>query len=108
MGETPSVIARPTQSQHPARAVIRTVFAFVASLALVIPVVVEAIGADFASVPVVATIVGVAAAVTRVLAIPQVNEFLQRWVYTSWLAANPAEEGTVTEDEVESQDFYLN
>ena len=90
--------ATPTQSQHPARATIRTIFAFVGSLAIVIPLGVEAIGADFASVPVVATVVAVAGAITRFLAVPQVNEFLQQWVFTSWLAAAPAPEQNDTSD----------
>lgn len=98
-------MATSTQSRHPARAVIRTVFAFVTSLALIVPVVVEATGLDVNSFPWLAAVVGVAALVTRVLAVPAVNEFLQRWVFTSWLAAAPADEEIADDDYVYEDDF---
>lgn len=37
---------KPTQSEHPWRATVRTVFAFVVALAAILPQVVEASGVD--------------------------------------------------------------
>lgn len=88
MGATPT----STQSRHPVRAVVRTVFAFVAAVALIIPIIVAETGLNPEVYPWLGAVVGVAAFVTRVLASPAVNAFLQRWVYTSWLAATPADE----------------
>lgn len=76
---------QPTQTQHPARAMIRTVFAGVVSLITLLPYILGAAHVD-------ATVWGgqalaVSAAVTRVLAIPAVNSWLTE--YVPWLAATP-------------------
>lgn len=79
MGET------PTQVAHPARAVIRTLFAAVVGLAALIPVVIAASGVP--TVGAVAVVLTVCGAVTRVLADPRVNAFLT--IYVPWLSAEP-------------------
>lgn len=76
----------PTQSQHPWRATARTAFAFMVGFAPLAPVIVDASGVPAAT-PGVAAALAISAGVTRVLAAPQVNDFLQRWV--PWLAAEP-------------------
>lgn len=75
----------PTQVAHPARAVVRTLFAAVVGLAALIPIVVAASGVPV--VGAVAVVLGVCGTVTRVLADPRVNAFLA--VYVPWLAAEP-------------------
>lgn len=80
---TPS--PQPTQTKHPLRATARTVFAAAVALATLLPYV--AAEAHIDTVPGVAQVLGVAAAVTRVLAIPGVNDWLQK--YLPWLAASP-------------------
>lgn len=75
----------PTQTRHPWRATVRTVFAVtVAALSLLPYVVAEA---HIDAVPGVAQLLGVAGAVTRVLAMPRVDEFLRQFL--PWLAAQP-------------------
>ena len=78
-----------TQSKYPWRAVTRTVFAVVVSVAAMAPLVYQAAtqhdpaaAGGWAGVS-----LGIAAAITRVLAAPAVNVFLQRFV--PWLAADP-------------------
>lgn len=74
-----------TQSKHPVRASLRTTAAIVVALLPVLPEIVGKLG--IATVPVVAVVLGIAAAVTRVLAIPAVEIVLRRFV--PWLAAQP-------------------
>jgi len=72
----------PTQVRHPWRSTVRTVFQALVGLASLLPYVVTE-----AHIPVegmVAQAVAVCAAVTRVMAMPQVAEFLTRFV--PWLA----------------------
>lgn len=69
--------ATPTQTRHPWRATVRTVFAGVVSIAAVWGLVVEAAGVD-QSATIVATSLAVAGAITRIMAIPQVNDLLSR------------------------------
>lgn len=84
----------PTQTVHPWRATIRTLFALLFAIATVIPYVVTGAGLDATGIG--AQVVVVATTITRVLAIPQVNDFLQQWVFTAWLAAAPAVKPLVT------------
>ena len=75
----------PTQTQHPWRATVRTVFAVVVALATLLPYVLADV-----NVPAegwVAQVLAVAAGVTRVLALPAVNALLTE--YVPWLAATP-------------------
>jgi len=80
-----------TQEEHPWRTTARTVFqgliAFSASWAIVV----EAMNLDPGLAWVSASL-AVAAAVTRVMAIPQVETFLER--FFPWLAADPAAESS--------------
>lgn len=75
----------PTQTRHPWRATARTIFALTVAGASLLPYV--AAEAHIDAVPGVAQVLGVAGAVTRVLAMPRVNEFLRDFV--PWLAATP-------------------
>lgn len=77
-----------TQVQHPYRATVRTVFALVVALLSLLPVIAMTTGID--TVPAVAQILTVAALVTRVLALPQVDAFLKD--FFPWLASAPSEE----------------
>ncbi|NLU77792.1 hypothetical protein HCA58_05150 [Micromonospora sp. HNM0581] len=76
----------PTQTRHPWRATVRTIFAVTVALLSLLPTIAVAGGVD--DVPAVAQVLGVAAAVTRVLALPGVEAFLQRFL--PWLASAPA------------------
>ncbi|MEV4417038.1 hypothetical protein [Catellatospora sp. NPDC049609] len=75
----------PTQTRHPWRATARTAFAVLVALATLAPQIAAA--ADISTVPAVVQVLAVAAAVTRVLAIPGVDELLRRWV--PWLGSEP-------------------
>lgn len=82
-------MSEPTQSRHPWRATVRTVFAAIVGLALIFPVIVDHLGV--ASVPWVAATLGVIATVTRLLAIPVVNDWLRDHL-GGLLAAEPNKE----------------
>lgn len=81
-------VATTTQGAHPWRAVIRTIFALVVAIAAMAPVIYTAIaqanpeGATGAA----AAALAIAGAITRVLALPVVESFLQRFL--PWLAAS--------------------
>lgn len=77
---------KPTQSEHPWRATVRTVFAFVVALAAILPQVVEASGVD-ETIGWVAALLAVAGGITRIMAVPGVDDLLTRFV--PWLAAAP-------------------
>lgn len=72
-------MTEPTQVRHPLRATARTVFAFIVGLAALLPVVISAAGLS-TSLPWVAAALVVAGAVTRIMAIPAVNDFLERFL----------------------------
>lgn len=76
-----------TQSRHPWRATARTIFAAAVALLTLLPVIAMTAGID--TVPAIAQVLVVAGAVTRVLALPGVERFLE--VYIPWLAASPVE-----------------
>lgn len=97
-------MATPTQSQHPWRATVRTVFAAVVGFCALAPMIVSALGLP--QVPAVVLALAVTGGITRVLAIPQVNIYLQ--VFFPWLAASPlppADEDEVPEAEEADQNF---
>lgn len=85
MGDHTLATSAPTQSAHPWRATLRTVFAFVVALAAGLPMIVDASGLSEAT-PGIATAVAVGGAVTRILALPVVNAALA--TYAPWLSAN--------------------
>lgn len=64
-----------SQTTYPWRATVRTVLAAVISIAAVWGLLVEAAGVDETT-PVVATTIAVAGAITRIMAIPAVNDLL--------------------------------
>lgn len=78
--------ATTTQSEHPVRAVVRTIFAAIIGLAAAWALIVEVLGLD-SGIPWVATSLAIAGGITRVLAIPAVNTWLQ--TFLPWLAAAP-------------------
>lgn len=80
-------IPTSTQSRHPWRATLRTVVQAALGLGLILPLIAETAG--IAAVPWVAGVITVTAAVTRVLALPQVDAWLRRWL--PWLATTPPE-----------------
>ena len=82
-------MSTPTQTRHPWRATVRTVFAVVVGVSASWGAIVTAAGVDQAE-PVVASSIALTGAITRVLALPQVEQLLQRFV--PWLAAAPADE----------------
>lgn len=77
----------PTQVRRPWRATLRTAFAGIVGFLAILPFIVEATGLDPEVYPWLAGILAAAAAVTRVMALPQVEAFLQRFV--PFLAATP-------------------
>lgn len=76
----------PTQVRRPWRATTRTALAVVIALAAMLPALVDAAGIDQAWPPAAAAL-AIAAAITRVMALPAVEGFLERFV--PWLAAEP-------------------
>lgn len=82
-------MSTPTQVQRPWRATVRTAFQFLLAAAVLLPFVVEATGLEPEVYPWLAGLLAVAASITRVMALPQVEDFLRR--FAPWLAADPAE-----------------
>lgn len=76
-----------TQVRRPWRATARTAFQALVALAVLFPVLVQTAGLDPDSAPWLLVPLGVAAGFARVMALPQVEGFLQRFV--PWLAAAP-------------------
>lgn len=74
----------PTQVQHPWRATLRTVAAFIVGVLPVLPTIVNELG--LSGVGWVMSVLAVAAAATRVLAIPAVQDWLAD--HAAWLSAN--------------------
>lgn len=85
-GEHRRVSQLPTQSAHPWRATIRTVFALLVGLAGSWSVVVQALGLD-TTWQWVTVATAIAAGITRLLALPQTEYMLHN--YFPWLAATP-------------------
>lgn len=77
--------AEPTQVRHPNRATVRTLFQAVVAFAAMWGLIVEAMDID-PGIPWVAASIAATGAITRVMALPQVNDWLARFV--PWLAAN--------------------
>jgi hypothetical protein len=83
-------VSEPTQVARPWRSTVRTVFVMMLALLSLLPIVVVTGG--IGAVHGVSQVLTVAAALQRVLVLPQVEDFLERFVFTSWLAAAPKEE----------------
>lgn len=84
-----------TQIHFPKRTTIRTAFQVLIGLAAVMPIIIATLGLPAAG-GIVGVVLAVSAGITRVMAIPAVNEFLES--HLPWLAAMPApvedEQGT--------------
>lgn len=74
----------PTQVEHSWKATIRTAFQVILALAVIAPLVVPAVGLS-TTVGVGAIVVAASAAIAKVMAIPGVNDFVDRFV--PWLRA---------------------
>lgn len=82
-----AVAAAPaTQIRRPWRSTVRTAFQILSGLLPMLPLIVDASGIDEAA-PGVAGALAISSAVTRVMALPAVEQFLQR--FAPFLAANP-------------------
>ncbi|GAA5143370.1 hypothetical protein GCM10023340_08660 [Nocardioides marinquilinus] len=81
------VAVTPTQVRRPWRSTARSAFQALVGLCVLMPLLIGAAGLDPAKVPLLAGVVGVAAAVTRIMAIPAVEEWLRRFL--PFLAAAP-------------------
>lgn len=79
----------PTQVRRPWRSTVRTVFQALVALAVLFPVLVETTGLKPEDAPWLAIPLAVAAAIARVMALPQVETFLRRFL--PFLAAAPAD-----------------
>lgn len=75
----------PTQTRHPWRATARTIFAVALVVLPLLPEIADTLGV--AAVPAVAAFLAGAAGVTRVLAMPRVEQLLRE--HFPWLAAEP-------------------
>lgn len=75
----------PTQTRHPWRATVRTVFAAIIGILPLLPFIADELGV--ATVPWVAGALAVIGGVTRVLAMPAVNAWLTQ--YLPFLGASP-------------------
>lgn len=85
--DTPAVASEnTTQARYPWRAVIRTVFAGIVGFAPLLPAIVGASGLDQTS-GLIGASLAISGAVTRILAVPGVNDFLDR--FFPFLAAAP-------------------
>jgi hypothetical protein len=82
----------PTQARYPWRATLRTVIAAIVGLALIAPAVIDELG--LGDIGWIAAAVGAIGAVTRVLAMPVVVDWMRDHRITSWLAPDPPERGT--------------
>ena len=82
-------VTEPTQVRNPRRALIRTIFAAAVSLAAIAPFIVNALGVT-ATGGVWAAVLAVAGAITRVMALPGVNAWIES--YVPWLAPEKTNE----------------
>ena len=80
----PEHAAPATQTRYPWRTTVRSGFQFVVGLAPMVPVIVDASGIPEGTAGV-AGAIAISAGVTRVMALPAVDAFLQRFI--PWLAA---------------------
>lgn len=80
----------PTQVAHPWRSTLRTVIVAALALLPILPSIVDAAG--IGEVPVVASVLSVTAAITRIMAIPAVEAWMQKFLPA--LAAQPGRRPT--------------
>jgi hypothetical protein len=77
----------PTQVKYPWRSTVRSVFQFIVGLCALIPLLLNADGGAQHT-GAVAVALTVAGAVTKIMAMPQVEDFLE--AHIPWLAAKPS------------------
>lgn len=83
------VLIQPTQVRRPWRSTVRTIFQGAVALATLIPFLVTGVYNGDGDYPAaVVQVLGVSGTITRVMALPQVENFLRR--YLPWLSAAPA------------------
>lgn len=80
-------LALATQTDFPWRTTIRTVFQAIVALAAGLPLLINEAGVNGSTVPGIVTVLAVAAAITRIMALPFTEQFLRRFV--PFLAAAP-------------------
>lgn len=85
-----AVVVSPTQVRRPWRSTARTVFQALVGLCILAPVVVAQTGLTVEQLPWLGIVLGVAAGVTRVMAVPGVETWLRRFL--PFLAAAPRSE----------------
>ena len=78
--------SRTTQGRHPWKATVRTIFQAVIGFVVMIPQIIEAANINEAT-PWVATALAISGAVSRIMALDVVEEWLSRFL--PWLAADP-------------------
>lgn len=83
------VAVTPTQVRRPWRTTVRAVFQGLVALAVLFPVLVQETGLKAEDYPWLGIGLAVAAAITRIMALPQVEVFLRRFL--PFLAATPKE-----------------
>lgn len=85
---TPAVLVTPTQVRRPWRSTARTIFQALVALATLLPFVLAGVYSSAADYPaVVVQLLAAAGVVTRVMALPQVEQFLR--TFLPFLAAAP-------------------
>ena len=78
----------PTQTRRPWRATVRTIVQLVLAFATLAPLVAAGVYTNADQAPaIVVQVLAVAGAITRVMALPEVEQFLRR--FAPWLAADP-------------------
>lgn len=83
------VAVEPTQVRRPWRTTARTLFQALVALCVLFPVLVDQTGLRVEDAPWLAIPLAVAAAIARIMALPQVNAFLARFI--PFLAAAPTD-----------------
>ena len=73
-------MTQPTQVRRPWRTTSRTLFQAFIALCVMFPVLVQTAGLDVAAFPWLAVPLAVAGAVARIMALPQVEAFLKRFL----------------------------
>lgn len=86
-GQPYPVAVTPTQIRRPWRSTLRTAFQALVALAAMAPVLVATTGLKTDQTPWLVGILAGAATLTRIMALPQVETFLRRFL--PWLAAAP-------------------
>lgn len=93
----------PTQVRRPWRSTARTLFQALVALAVLFPILVENTGLDAEDAPWLAIPLAVAATLTRLMALPQVEDFLARFL--PFLAAAPQPPAPPAEEYDDTEEY---